>query len=133
MLDGCDASGLGQKGIEIAAPGCGIGGTTQTFGGCVPHDEFDPSSQTHSSFGLRVPERQQHVQHVIAGDVSDRDVAEDRLRVHLQSRSPLIGVLTRAPRVFVYLDVLLRHVDECARQCPREGLGMALRFPVGEV
>jgi len=79
-------------------------------GGGPAQDLLDAAPDPGGRFRLAGPDRLQHLEHILDGDLVDRLPAEHRIDVEADGTGPLLGVLVALPAGALRLNVAPAHV-----------------------
>ena len=99
-----------------------VAGSDTLGGGGIEYDLY-PASQPRRGFWFLRPNRTQHPQHIIRGNVPHRHVPEDRVGIRIQCAAPLCPMLRVPPAFLVRRHIPLGHRPE----------GIHLRARFGEL
>src|SRR5215471_5812901 len=91
--------------FEMAAPSCWVLSFAIDTRLRPIEDTLDASAKAAGRLGSRSPDRFEDLEHEPGIDRSHRQLADDRIRIGLERRLPLAGVLCTAPASTMRLDV----------------------------
>src|SRR5258708_5341600 len=101
MLDLVDLASGGQQVVEVAPPPGGVLARAMAVHPRPIQYGFDPAADAASRLVLLGPDRLQDLHHQASVDVVDRQLADDRRSVGVESVAPLLAVLGVPPACFM--------------------------------
>src|SRR5262245_6601746 len=91
--------------VEVAAPPCGVLARAMPKHLCVVQNLLDASTDLYGRLRLGHPYGLQSSQHLLGGDLLDRQAAEHRVRIIPQGSNPMLSGAPTPPSGLVACDV----------------------------